>query len=142
MNSRHQGTPKIMSTPHIIGWGHTPFGKLDNLDLEQLIRDAALPAIASAGLEPADIDGIFVGHFNGGFVRQDFSASLVAVAIPEFRHTPAVRMENACATGSAAIWAALDALASGRMKRALVVGFETMNTLPGAQIGETLLRCS
>lgn len=131
-----------MSTPHIIGWGHTPFGKLDNLELEQLIRDAALPAIASAGLEPADIDGIFVGHFNGGFVRQDFSASLVAVAIPEFRHTPAVRMENACATGSAAIWAALDALASGRMRRALVVGFETMNTLPGAQIGETLLRCS
>ena len=129
-----------MSTPHIIGWGHTPFGKLDNLELEQLIRDAALPAIASAGLEPADIDGIFVGHFNGGFVRQDFSASLVAVAIPEFRHTPAVRMENACATGSAAIWAALDALASGRMKRALVVGFETMNTLPGAQILEDWLK--
>ncbi|HAL40371.1 MAG TPA: thiolase domain-containing protein [Polaromonas sp.] len=131
-----------MNTPHIIGWGHTPFGKLDNLDLEQLIRDAALPAIASAGLEPADIDGIFIGHFNGGFVRQDFSASLAAVAIPEFRHTPAVRMENACATGSAAIWAALDALASGRVKRALVVGMEKMNTLPNAQIGETLLKCS
>ena len=131
-----------MNTPHIIGWGHTPFGKLDNLDLEQLIRDAALPAIASAGLEPADIDGIFIGHFNGGFVRQDFSASLAAVAIPEFRHTPAVRMENACATGSAAIWAALDALASGRVKRALVVGMEKMNTLPNVQIGETLLKCS
>ena len=131
-----------MNTPHIIGWGHTPFGKLDNLDLEQLLRDAALPAIASAGLEPADIDGIFIGHFNGGFVRQDFSASLAAVAIPEFRHTPAVRMENACATGSAAIWAALDALASGRVKRALVVGMEKMNTLPNAQIGETLLKCS
>lgn len=131
-----------MNTPHIVGWGHTPFGKLDNLDLEQLIRDAALPAIASAGLEPVDIDGIFVGHFNGGFVRQDFSAALAAVAIPEFRHTPAVRMENACATGSAAIWAALDALGSGRVKRALVVGMEKMNTLPNAQIGETLLRCS
>lgn len=131
-----------MNTPHIVGWGHTPFGKLDNLDLEQLIRDAALPAIASAGLELADIDGIFVGHFNGGFVRQDFSAALAAVAIPEFRHTPAVRMENACATGSAAIWAALDALASGRVKRALVVGMEKMNTLPNAQIGETLLKCS
>ena len=131
-----------MSTAHIVGWGHTPFGKLDNVELEQLIRDAALPAIASAGLEPADIDGIFVGHFNGGFVRQDFSAALAAVAIPEFRHTPAVRMENACATGSAAIWAALDALASGRVKRALVIGMEKMNTLPNAQIGETLLRCS
>ena len=128
--------------PHIIGWGHTPFGKLDNLDLEQLIRDAALPAIASAGLEPADIDGIFVGHFNAGFVPQDFSGALVAVAIPELRHTPAVRLENACATGSAAIWAALDALASGRVKRALVVGMEKMNTLPNAQIGQTLLKCS
>ena len=65
-----------MSTPHIVGWGHTPFGKHDALGLEQLFRDAALPAIASAGLTPADIDGVFVGHFNGGFVRQDFSGAL------------------------------------------------------------------
>jgi acetyl-CoA C-acetyltransferase len=102
----------------------------------------ALPALASANLTPADIDGIFVGHFNAGFVPQDFSAALAALAIPEFRHTPAVRLENACATGSAAIWAALDALGSGRMKRVLVVGFEKMNTLPSQQIGETLLKCS
>jgi acetyl-CoA C-acetyltransferase len=127
---------------YIVGWGHTPFGKLDNLDIEQLIRDAALPAMESAGLEPKDIDGIFIGHFNGGFVRQDFSGAMAAVAIPEFRHTPAVRLENACATGSAAIWAGLDALASGRMKRVLVLGFEKMNTLPTQQIGEVLLRCS
>jgi hypothetical protein len=54
-------TENPMNTPHIIGWGHTPFGKLDNIDLEQLFRDAALPALASAGLEPQDIDGVFVG---------------------------------------------------------------------------------
>ncbi|MEP6608922.1 MAG: acetyl-CoA acetyltransferase [Burkholderiaceae bacterium] len=131
-----------MNTSYIIGWGHTPFGKLDAIDLEQMIRDAALPAIERAGLELADIDGIFVGHFNAGFVRQDFSASTVGMAIPEFRHTPAVRVENACATGSAAIWAALDAIGSGRVKRALVIGMEKMNTLPNQQIGETLLKCS
>jgi acetyl-CoA C-acetyltransferase len=127
---------------YINGWGHTPFGKLDQIEMEQLIRDAALPAIASAGLEPGDIDGVFIGHFNGGFVRQDFSGALAAVAIPALRHVPSVRMENACATGSAAIWAALDALASGRVTRALVIGMEKMNTLPAAQIGETLLKCS
>jgi acetyl-CoA C-acetyltransferase len=132
----------MRTSSYIVGWGHTLFGKLDNIDIEQLIRDAALPAIASAGLEPKDIDGIFIGHFNGGFVRQDFSGALAAVAIPEFRHTPSVRLENACATGSAAIWAGLDAIASGRMKRVLVLGFEKMNTLPTAQIGEVLLRCS
>ena len=131
-----------MSTPHIIGWGHTPFGKHDALDTEQLIRDAGLQAIHSAGLVPEDIDGVFIGHFNGGFVPQDFSGALAAMAIPQLRHVPAVRLENACATGSAAIWGALDALQSGRLKRVLVVGFEKMNTLPNAQIGEVLLRCA
>jgi acetyl-CoA C-acetyltransferase len=128
--------------PLITGWGHTPFGKLDAVDLEQLIRDAALPALDSAGLAPEEIDGLFVGHFNAGFVPQDFTAALPAVAIPAFRHTPAVRCENACATGSAAIWAAVDALKSGRMKRALVIGMEKMNGLTTPQVSATLLRCS
>jgi acetyl-CoA C-acetyltransferase len=131
-----------MSDAFIIGWGHTPFGKFDQLDLEQLIRDAVQPALASAGLEPKDIDGIFLGHFNAGFVAQDFTASLPAVAMPEFRHTPAVRMENACATGSAAIWAALDAMAAGRMKRTLVIGMEKMNGLKTPEVAATLIKCS
>ena len=131
-----------MNQPYIVGWGHTPFGKLDNMTLEQLIRDAVYPALDSAGLEPSDIDAIYMGHFNNGFVPQDFSASLAAVAIPEFRHTPAVRLENACATGSAAIHNALDALASGRIRHALVIGMEKMNTLPNQQIGDILLKAS
>ena len=131
-----------MSAPCIIGWGHTPFGKLDAADSEQLIRDAVEPALASAGLEASDIDGVFVGHYNGGFLPQDFTASLVAMAVPALRHVPAVRLENACATGSAAIWAALDAVESGRVRHALVVGFEIMNAVPGPKIAETLLRCS
>ena len=125
-----------MPTPHIVGWGHTPFGKLDNIDAEQLFRDAALPAIASAGLTPDDIDGVFVGHFNGGFVRQDFSGALAAVAIPELRHVPSVRLENACATGSAAIWGALDALASGRLKRVLLVLLEGVT--PSSELVESI----
>lgn len=131
-----------MSAPCIVGWGHTPFGKLDAADPEQLIREAVQPALDSAGLQAADIDGVFVGHYNAGFLPQDFSAALVAMAVPELRHVPAVRLENACATGSAAIWAALDAVESGRVKHALVVGFEIMNAVPGPKIAETLLRCS
>ena len=127
---------------YIVGWGHTPFGKLDNAELEQLIRDAVQPALDSAGVAPEDIDGIFVGHFNAGFVGQDFTAALPAVAMPEFRHTPAIRCENACATGSAAIWAALDAMAAGRMKRTLVIGMERMNGLRTPEVAATLIKCS
>ena len=126
----------------ITGRGHTVFGKLDAVDSEQLIRDAVNPALHTAGLEAADIDGVFVGHFNGSFMPQDFSASLVALAVPALRHVPAVRMENACATGSAAIWAALDAVQSGRVRHSLVVGFEIMNAVPAPVVAQTLLRCS
>ena len=56
----------------IIGWAHTPFGKHDALDLETLIVTVARQAVADAGLEPKDIDQIFVGHLNAGFVRQEF----------------------------------------------------------------------
>lgn len=131
-----------MNNAYITGWGHTPFGKLDNCDLEQLIRDAVQPALDSAGLEPKDIDGIFVGHFNAGFVGQDFTAALPAVAMPAFRHTPSMRTENACATGSAAIWAALDAMGAGRMKRTLVIGMEKMNGLTTPQVAATLIKCA
>lgn len=131
-----------MRNSYIVGWGHTPFGKLDALSLEDLIRNAVNPALETAGITAQDIDGIFLGTFNAGFVPQDFSAALVGVAIPAFRFTPAVRLENACATGSAAVWAALDALQSGRMKRVLVIGMEKMNTLPTPQIGDVLLKCS
>jgi acetyl-CoA C-acetyltransferase len=62
--------------------------------------------------------------------------------MPEFRHTPAVRTENACATGSAAIWAALDAMAAGRMKRTLVIGMERMNGLRTPEVAATLIKCS
>lgn len=131
-----------MNPSFIVGWGHTPFGKLDAVDPEALVRDAVTPALASAGLRPEDVDGVFVGHFNGGFLAQDFTAALVAMAVPELRHVPAVRTENACATGSAAIWAALDAVQAGRVRHALVVGFEVMNAVPTARVSETLLRCS
>lgn len=131
-----------MHTPMIVGWGHTQFGKLDNVDIEQLIQQAASEAIESSGVDPKDIDGVFVGTFNGGFVQQDFGGAMVGVALPELRHVPAARLENACATGSAAIWTALDAIMAGRMKRVLVVGYEKMNTLPTAEIGNILLKCS
>ena len=131
-----------MKTPLIIGWGHTAFGKQTDRTLTDLISEASQQALDQAGLQAADIDAVFVGHFNGGFVDQDFTAPLVALALPDLRFTPATRLENACATGSAAIWAARDAVMAGRVRKALVVGFEKMSERDGQTIGDILLRCS
>ena len=87
----------------IVGWSHTPFGKLVDDDIESLIARVAASAIEDAGLTPADIDGVFVGYFNSGFSKQDFPSSLPMQALPDLRFKPAARYENACASGSAAI---------------------------------------
>jgi acetyl-CoA C-acetyltransferase len=131
-----------MTTAQLTGWSHSKFGKLDNLSAEALLCDVAEAALKDAGLEPEAIDAIFVGTFNGGFVYQDFPSSLVFNRIPGLRFKPAVRVENACATGSAALYAAMDAIDAGRVKHALVIGYEKMSELATAEVGKVLLKCS
>ena len=131
-----------MTDTCIVGWAHSPFGKLDDPDLETLIARVAEAAIADAGIAAAEIDGVFVGTFNGGFCKQDFPSSLPMQSVPDLRFKPAARYENACATGTAAIHAARDFIAAGRGRIALVVGAEKMTATPGAAIGEILLKAS
>ena len=69
----------------IVGLAHTPFGKLDAESVESLIVRVAKDALADAGIEAADVDEIFLGHFNAGFSPQDFTAALVLQADPAFR---------------------------------------------------------
>ena len=128
-----------MTEACIVGWAHTPFGKLEDPDVESLIGRVARAAIEDAGIAATEIDGIFVGLFNNGFSKQDCPSSLVLQALPELRYTPATRYENACASGSAAIHGARDFLAAGRGRFALVVGAEKMTATPGPQVGDILL---
>jgi acetyl-CoA C-acetyltransferase len=90
-------------TACMIGWAHGKFGKHDGVDIETMIVSAAADAIRDAGIAPSDIDEIYLGTFNGGFVRQDFASSLVLQLDPALRFKRTTRVENACATGSAAI---------------------------------------
>ena len=129
-------------SPCIVGWAHTPFGKLDAPDVEALIDQVAGTAIADAGIEPEQVDGVFVGLFNNGFSRQDFPSSLAMQGIEALRFKPATRYENACASGSAAIHGARDFLAAGRGRFALVLGAEKMTATPGPQVGDNLLGAS
>src|ERR1700732_5357262 len=129
-------------TASIVGWAHTPFGKLDTETVESLVVRVATDALADAGISAADVDEIVLGHFNAGFSPQDFTAALVLQADPDLRFKPATRVENACATGSAAVHQGVRAIAAGAAKIVLVVGVEQMTRTPSAEIGRNLLRAS
>lgn len=131
-----------MTEACIVGWAHSPFGKLDDPDVESLIGRVARAAIEDAGIAPAEIDAVFVALFNNGFSKQDFPSSLVLQSVPELRFKRATRYENACASGSAAVHGARDFLAAGRGRFALVVGAEKMTATPPAEVGDILLSAS
>ncbi|HRH74343.1 MAG TPA: thiolase domain-containing protein, partial [Zoogloea sp.] len=122
----------------IIGWAHSPFGRLDDMDLEALIGGVSRDALRHAEVAARDVDGIWLGQLNGGFVPDIFCSSLVLQADPELRWCPATRVENACASGAAAVYAACDAIEAGRARLALVVGAEKMTAVSGAEVTRIL----
>jgi acetyl-CoA C-acetyltransferase len=129
-------------TACIVGWAHSAFGRLEGETLESLIARLAGEALADAGIAPRDVDEILLGHFNAGFSAQDFTAALVLQASPELRFKRATRVENACATGSAAVHQGLKAIAAGSARIVLVVGAEQMTTSSPADIAKNLLKAS
>src|SRR5881394_468796 len=129
-------------TASIVGWAHTPFGKFDAETVESLVVKVATDALADAGVAAADVDEIVLGHFNAGFSAQDFTASLVLQAASDLRFKRATRVENACATGSAAVHQAIRAIEANASRLVLVVGVEQMTTTPAAEIGRNLLKAS
>ncbi|MFK0688494.1 acetyl-CoA acetyltransferase [Mesorhizobium sp. IMUNJ 23033] len=129
-------------TACIVGWAHSRFGKLEGETLEGLIVKVATDALDHAGIGPDDVDEIVLGHFNAGFSAQDFTASLVLQADDRLRFKPATRVENACATGSAAVRQGIRAIDANAARVVLVVGAEQMTTTPGPEIGKNLLKAS
>src|SRR6201986_3257459 len=129
-------------TASIVGWAHTPFGKFDAETVEGLVTRVANEALADAGIAARDVDEIVLGHFNAGFFPPGFPASLVLQADPQLRFKPATRVENACATGSAAVHQGIRAIDAGQAKIVLVVGVEQMTRTPAAEIGRNLLKAS
>ena len=129
-------------TACIVGWAHSPFGKLAGETLESLIVKVAGEALADAAIAAKDVDEIVLGHFNAGFSPQDFTASLVLQASNDLRFKRATRVENACATGSAAVHQGIKTIEARTARIVLVVGAEQMTTTPAPEIGRNLLKAS
>ena len=129
-------------TACITGWSHSKFGVNVEQTSENMIADVVEKAIQHAEISAKEIDAIFVGTFNNGFQKQDFHGALPAVSQSDLRHVPAMRVENACATGSAAIHTAMNAIEAKKAETTLVVGVEKMTDVSSEKVGDILLGAS
>ncbi|MBT2537499.1 acetyl-CoA acetyltransferase [Arthrobacter sp. ISL-69] len=123
----------------LTGWGHSRFGKLTDETLESLIVQVATEAIGNAGIEPGQIDEIYLGQFNSGMMPLAFPSSLALQVSEQLANVPSTRVENACASGSAAFQQGTKSLLAGTAKTVLVIGAEKMTHAGADVVGSALL---
>ena len=123
----------------LTGWGHTRFGRLDDESLESLVVRAASEALECAGIEPGQVDEVVLGTFNSGMWPLAFASSLALQVSDHLAHVPATRVENACASGSAAVHQGVKSLLAGTARTVLVIGAEKMTHASAEVVGAALL---
>ncbi len=122
----------------IIGTGHTKFGKLEK-SLYQLLIDAGKEALRESGISAKEVSTVFVANYDaGGFNNQGHLGPLALEIDPDLRFARTIRIEAACASGSAAIKEAINSIESGETEFALVIGVEKMTALPTKGVAKVL----
>lgn len=118
----------------IVGFGQTPFGDFPGLSIKELFAQAFSEMVASVdkGFDPALVQALYVGTLGVGGFQLGQPAALLAghVGLPSI---PAVRVENACASGGFALLQAVCAVRSGLYDVVVAAGVEKMRDLSGVQ---------
>ncbi|MDI9611127.1 MAG: thiolase domain-containing protein [Archaeoglobales archaeon] len=110
----------------VIGVGCTEFGELWDKSFRSIFLEAGIEALNDCGIEGKEIGAIYVGNMSGGkFIDQEHIAALIAdhAGLAEFG-IPAVRVENADASGGSAFRQAYMAVASGMHDVVIAAGVE------------------
>lgn len=117
-----------MSDIYVVGVGMTPFGRLLDRTVYDMVAEAVGLALKDAGCGTADIGSAFYATLtNGQFQGQTAIPGPIAMRHLGIEGIPVFTVENACASGSSAFNLATMALRAGSCDIALAVGAEKMN---------------
>jgi acetyl-CoA acetyltransferase len=113
----------------VAGVGMVKFTKPGKSEMYDVMgAQAVVSALADAGIEYSQVQQAYAG-----FVSGDTCSGQTALYRVGLTQIPIINVNNACASGSSALFLARQAVLSGVVDVALAVGFEQMN--PGALAG-------
>ncbi len=122
----------------ILGIGQTPIAEQWEKSLRHLAGEAALSALADAGVDAAALEALYVGNMLSGPLNgQENLGSLIADWIGA-RGIEAAKIEAACGSGAAAFRAGAMAIAAGAADLVCVVGVEKMTETGGPSTTSSL----
>jgi acetyl-CoA C-acetyltransferase len=113
-----------MNRVAVVGIGHSKFGRRTDVSIGELAFESIKQAVDDAGVDRKDISNVVIGNM-GGWSQE----SLPAVVVDEYAGLTGagtMRVEAACASGSAALKAAYNSVQSGEGDLAMAVGVEKM----------------
>ena len=117
-----------MNDIYVAGVGMTPFGRLLDRTVYDMVDEAVGLALKDAACSSADIGSAFYATLtNGQFQGQTAIPGPIAMRRLGLQGIPVFTVENACASGSSAFNLATMALRAGSCDIALAVGAEKMN---------------
>ena len=115
-----------MSKVYVAGVGGIPFAKHPQRSLADMALEAGLKALADAGLAAADIRQGYFASALAGKLFGELTVGQNVFAAMGMARIPVVNVENACTSGSTALVLACQAIRSGDVDCALVIGAEKM----------------
>jgi acetyl-CoA C-acetyltransferase len=124
----------------VVGAGMSKFGMFRDKDTKDLFVEAYMEMCASVdkGLDPNDIDALYVGNFaNDFFIGQSHWGPILSDTIG-LAPKPATRTEGACASSALAFREGVFAIASGFYDIVLVGGVEEMSKCSTETVAEGL----
>ena len=93
----------------IIGVGMTPFGRMLDVDLKTMTRQATEAALTTPGSKSLDLNGAYFANVSQGHMeRQHMISGEIALRSMGIEGIPVINVENACASGSSAFNSAVN----------------------------------
>ncbi|MEQ8700729.1 MAG: thiolase family protein [Bauldia litoralis] len=112
---------------YIAGIAMTPLGKFPDRTVKDLTREAVEDALEDAGASLPDIEAAWFANTRQGMMEgQNTIRGQCALRSLGLEGVPIANVENACASGSTALWQAVAQIRAGACEVALIAGAERM----------------
>lgn len=118
-----------MTDAYVIGTGIIPFGKYRDRTLESLALPAALDALRQADATHEAIDAVYCGNVYGGMLPAHRIAGQLGLTA-----RPCYNVEAACSSSAVALHLAVQAIRTGQLDTALVIGVEQLSGFGGGTL--------
>jgi acetyl-CoA C-acetyltransferase len=113
----------------VIGVGNSKFGVRNDVNVAELAFEAVKPSLEDAGITAKDVEFVAFGSVGAGAWYEELLPAVVTAEYCGLTKAGLVRCEAACASGSAAFFAAYSAVASGQVEIAMALGVEKMREI-------------